>query len=126
MIDRDEFDTSDLLELSCARLVFGTLIQKHLNELKSLWNNHYIRKSQFSRINGRPNELCHLHDPYNFVVDQGDYNEMRAYVQNELDGTPDEYEEYFKYLVEQLDIDLDNLNWDEAKEVYFKLLRFAR
>ena len=44
-------------EKICFRFCFSRLVQKKLNDCKSHWNTHHIRKSDHSNVHGRPNQL---------------------------------------------------------------------
>ena len=71
LTEDDEYHPNDTLELACAQFVFGPLVQKNLDEVASLWNNHYIRRSKHSQINGRPNELYYMPEIHGFIDDFG-------------------------------------------------------
>ena len=60
MVKSGEYNSDDKLEKECAKFCFTGVIKKELNRFKSQWNTHYIRKSEFSQVHGRPDELYFL------------------------------------------------------------------
>lgn len=131
LIDDDQYHPNDSLELACAQFVFGPLIQKNLDDTATLWNNHYIRRSKHSQINGRPNELYYLPEMHGFsdqafaIDNHEDLQEMKEYLSAQNDQHENIYRSYFVYLTQQLRI-LQPSDWQNAKEFYFFLLSFAR
>ena len=60
MVESGEYNPDDKLEKECVKFCFTGFIKKDLNRFKSEWNTHYIRKSDFSQVHSRPNELYFL------------------------------------------------------------------
>ena len=116
----------DALEVACARYCFGNLLQKDLDEIKFLWNTHYIRRSSHSLVNGRPEQLYYLWngDHQGIPVIAHDFNEMNDFL--ESDNDDDEYDSYFNYLSNVLGLQAGASDWDQAKERYILLLSYAR
>ena len=58
MIAQNIFDPSIVYHVDCLRFCFITLLQNDLDEMKTLWNNHYIRCQTNSECpSGRPNVI---------------------------------------------------------------------
>ena len=58
MIAENIFDSSIVYHVDCLRFCFITLLQNDLDEMKTLWNNHYIRCETNSECpSGRPNVI---------------------------------------------------------------------
>eukprot|EP00111_Clytia_hemisphaerica_P012751 TCONS_00037524-protein len=85
LIERDIFDTSNIIHCECIKFCFYLLLQQDLDKTKELWNNHRIRPSintdRQTRPAGRPNILYYtpsVSEPsitdYKFQLDQSDYN----------------------------------------------------
>ena len=131
MINNEEYDPGDRLQLACAQFVFGPLIEKNLDDIMSLWNHHYIRKSKHSFVHGRPNELfCFPEDGHcdqSFEADWDDLVDMVEYVKYQIDEDEenDIFEEYFIYLSTQLVI-AKAKDWDTARINFLRLMEFAR
>ena len=97
----------------------------------TLWNHHYIRKSEYSLVNGRPNELFFL--PKDGYPDQGfqanynDLDEMIEYVDNQIeeDNIDNLYDEYFLYLTNKLQMNAAK-DWETARLNYLRLLNNSR
>lgn len=133
MVANNEYSSENELQHSCAQYVFGPLIQKNLNEIKSLWNHHYIRKSDRAVVNGRPNELFRFpcetqgHSNHGFNFDEVDMLEVNEYLESNSEDLPDDipYQEYWEYLSNELSIEYSE-NWETAKNNYLQLLSYAR
>ena len=58
MIAQNIFNPSIVYHVDCLRFCFITLLQNDLDEMKTLWNNHYIRCQTNSECpSGRPNVI---------------------------------------------------------------------
>ena len=63
MIAQNTFDPSIVCHVDCLRFCFITLLQNDLDEMKTMWNNHFIRCQTNSEWpSGRPN-LIHCTSP---------------------------------------------------------------
>ena len=57
------FDPSIVYHVDCFRLFFITLLQKDVDEMKTVWNNHYIRCQTNSECpSGRTNVIHYTSD----------------------------------------------------------------
>ena len=58
-------------------VLFYDFIQSELNEVRALWNSHYIRKSTFDTVAGRPEELVFFPEIFGYehrgiqITDEG-------------------------------------------------------
>ena len=61
LIEQGMIDITDPIHVECVRFCFAAILQKELNQMKTTWNNHRIRRSvnsnQQHRPPGRPNIL---------------------------------------------------------------------
>ena len=122
LVDEGLFNGDNRLHVECSRYCFGYLIQHKLDEMREVWNTHYIRQSGHGTVAGRPDELYHgsPDKDQGYLVSEGDLNEMDTYV-GEEDEDEQEYTEYFDYLVETLNIQVPS-NWTDAKDNYILML----
>ena len=60
MIETGHLNTSSDLDKECLWYCFANLLQEDLTSVKRNWNSHYIRKSRFDTVAGRPDELYFL------------------------------------------------------------------
>lgn len=129
MINNEEYDPGDELQLACAQFIFSPLIAKSLRDIKTLWNHHYIRKSEHSFVHGRPDKLFSIpgetHYDQSFEADWDDLVDMTELVDDQINNEADLLEEYFKYLSTQLLIDCAN-DWETARLNFLRLVESAR
>ena len=57
MADEGDLNLADLLMTECSWTSFAKVVQIGLDEVKNNWNTHYIRKSRFETVSGRPDSL---------------------------------------------------------------------
>lgn len=57
MDDAGDLNLADPLMKECLWFSFARVLQIGLDEVKNNWNTHYIRKSRFETVNGRPDSL---------------------------------------------------------------------
>ena len=131
MVDQGELNTDNEFDLACVRYCFGELLQKELDEVKLTWNVHYIRKSGYETVSGRPNELFYLPElkgvedqlkPY----DPANLEEIDNYVESleeeEVEGSYCEFYEYFDYLMEFYNFQRND-DWEATLKSYRMLMR---
>lgn len=129
MIEDDQYHPGDGLERECLWHRFSELLQRGLDQVTHHWNTHYIRKSGFNVVNGRPDELYFIPEYY------GAEDCIESVTQEKLDSAKAEYavidqpanifQEYFQYLMDDNNFLLPS-NWTETTELYHALLRLAR
>ena len=61
MVESGEYNPDNKLEKEYAKFCFTGVIKKKLNRFKREWNKHYIRKSEYSQVHGRPDELYKMY-----------------------------------------------------------------
>ena len=127
LVDEGIFDSTDEVQLACARYCFGPLIQSELDAAKANWNSHYIRKSGYSEVHGRPD--------YNYTFPKNGYLNFGYPVQsshlNILKyhlfeyGTSDPsismYTDYFDYAYTELNL-LESICFVTAADNFVRLM----
>ena len=101
--------------MECLWYCFSDLLQHDFDEVKDHWNSHYVRRSRFDTVAGRPDELYHLpvnHGGSEFLqnVSIEQINDMQEFCE---DPESNMYQEYFEYARSQTDF-IKPSNWDEA------------
>lgn len=131
LVKSGEYNPDDNVEKACSIYCFSSLIQDDLNQCQMHWNSHYIRKSQYSDVFGRPNYLYLF--PGETYANQAcevlpaDLDEIKVYIDDWLEEDDDVYTEYFNYLCRELNlIDFKTLQWNDAIEQFLLLLRYAK
>eukprot|EP00112_Aurelia_sp_Birch-Aquarium-sp1_P023513 Seg7030.2 transcript_id=Seg7030.2/GoldUCD/mRNA.D3Y31 product="hypothetical protein" protein_id=Seg7030.2/GoldUCD/D3Y31 len=121
-------DLTDPLSRECMWYCFANLLQSHLNQVMEHWNTHYIRRSRFETVHGRPDSL------YVFPERRGGQpnlltnvsEEERVYAWSHLidnDGQ-NEYSDYIEYLMNALNLE-EPRNWREGVDLLHALMRSA-
>ena len=57
MADAGDLNLADPLQKECLWFSFAKVLQVGFDEVKDNWNTHYIRKSRFETVSGRPDSL---------------------------------------------------------------------
>ena len=57
MCDRGTLNMTDPLQRECLWFCFARVLQTGLDEVRDSWNTHYIRKSRYETVAGRPDSL---------------------------------------------------------------------
>ncbi len=70
--------------MECLWFCFNNILQADLDSVKGNWNSHYIRRSRYDTIPGRPNELYYLpensgYQDYKCAVSEEDLYDMDEY-----------------------------------------------
>ena len=125
-VEIGNIDTSDELQMECLWFCFSDLLQRDFDQVKIHWNTHYVRRSRFDTVAGRPDELYHL--PYNFGGSQflqnvsiEQINDMHEYCEQPESNM---FQEYFEYASVQTDFPKPS-NWNEALNLYRHLVNVA-
>ena len=102
MVESGEYNPDDKLEKECAKFCFTGVIKKKLNRFKREWNKHYIRKSEYSQVHGRPDELYFLrnvlYENQKLEFSDEDYVEKKNYVAEYLDDNGNVYANYYQWI----------------------------
>lgn len=122
-------DTACELSKECMWFCFSGLLQSECDHVKEKWNTHYIRKSRHDTVSGRPDSLFflpELHGGRDNLLLKVSSSEVNFISQQYLTSKDDdnEYQEYFRYLKETLDLTEPN-TWEEALEMYNNFYRIA-
>ncbi|XP_028416034.1 uncharacterized protein LOC114539597 [Dendronephthya gigantea] len=128
LIERGDLSTSNDLQKECLWFCFAKLLQDDLNSVTKHWNSHYIRKSRFDTVSGRPDELyflpeCSGAENHIKPVDNDDYQDMSQYCHYyEEDNL---FQEYFQSVKEELGLVLPT-NWRAALDMFNNLCEIAQ
>lgn len=119
-------DTSNELQMECLWFCFSDLLQRDFEQVKLHWNAHYVKRSRFDTVAGRPDKLYHL--PHNFGGSQflqnvsiEQVNDMHEYCEQPESNM---YQEYFEYASAQTEFPKPS-NWNEALHLYRHLVNVA-
>ncbi len=102
-------------------------MQQDFNSVKQHWNSHYIRKSRFATVEGRPDELYYLPECSGATdhiqpVSDAEFTEMSQYCHEYEENSI--IQEYFQNIGEQMGFP-QAVNWREALEMYHILCEIA-
>ena len=129
MCDNGALDMADPLQNECAWFCFAGVLQKELDEIKMSWNTHYIRKSRFETVAGRPNSLYSIPEYHggisNLIVPVSPADMDYAY--NHLidrSTQASDYSNYCQYVMNGLGLDIPQ-GWREAYILYMAITHLA-
>lgn len=128
LLEQGIVDTTNTLHMECLWFCFAGLLQRNLNQAKTHWNTHYVRKSRHDTISGKPNFLYYMPETHNGesgLIKEIPENEFN-YVRNNLVQTEvqNDYQEYFQYVLENCNISQPS-HWREALQLFHTLLNYA-
>ncbi|CAB4031362.1 Hypothetical predicted protein, partial [Paramuricea clavata] len=108
-------------------VLFHQLLQEDLSSVQLHWNSHYIRKSRFDTISGRPDELYFLSEcpgGRNYIksVTDEQFDDMSQYCHEYNEDNL--YQEYFGEIFEQLHLG-EPTNWRECLDQYNRFCEIA-
>ena len=128
LVEAGHLNTSSDAEKECLWYCFANLLQQDLTAVKQHWNSHYIRKSRFDTVAGRPNELYFLPEctgaqDYAEDVTEAKFQDMSEYCY----GHEQDYviQEYFRTVGDELGYSQPT-HWRQALEMYHSLREIAR
>ena len=129
MVERGKLDTSDDLQKNCLWFCFNKLLQQGLDQVRTSWNTHYIRRSRYNTQVGVPD----LQTKCNFYQDLSEHAitsfllTMRILMPYVAYQSQDDYDVYFEEICQQLSLP-DRSQWtaDEAKQYFHRLMDIAR
>lgn len=101
--NRNVYNRTSELHREALWFTFSPLIQSDLDSIKTLWNSHYIRRSNYETIAGRPDLLYDLPERYGGTeklinVSENDMVYIKENILVEIDDNSD-YTEYFEYVM---------------------------
>lgn len=125
MADAGDLNLADPLMKKCLWFSFAKVLQIGLDEVKNNWNTHYIRKSRFETVSGRPDSL------YTIPEFHGGVDGLIVPVQStaldyayshlvEASNDQMDYHEYFQYVMNELRLAPPN-DWKDAFELFRKI-----
>ena len=137
LVNQGYLSLGNVVHDECAWFVFSPLLQRELDEVKTLWNTHYIRRSRHDTIPGRPDELFFLPETRGFLnlknevhadsIDEVlDENNFIEYAENVIAEQEEELCEYFTYLVNGLQVNFPPNDWNSARELYITIIRLTQ
>ena len=92
------------------------------------WNTHYIRRSRYDTVSGRPDELFYLPELHSGKDCLNQVTEQECHFVRENYLTPresrNEYQEYFAYVMQTAGL-LQSKSWREALALYQQLQQYA-
>ena len=127
LIDKGHFLPGNELHKECLWFCFSNLLREDLKFVRIHWNTHYIRKSRFETIPGRPDMLFFLPEK-NGCSDQlieVPCDEIEAMEEHCLrisdDDNENDYQKYFAYVLNAEDLSCPG-TWSEALQLYLRLI----
>ena len=109
MIESQVLSLGNEMEMECLWFCFAAVIQKDLDVTKKHWNTHYIRKSHYNTVSGRPDELFYTPESYggeDNLLNHVPLNQIQFVSDNLLQFEEEEnlYQNYFQYLFDGLQL----------------------
>jgi hypothetical protein len=129
LVDAGTLDLTLSLHTECLWFCFAALLQENLNEVKENWNSHYIRKSRYDTLQGRPDSLYYLPELHNgrsnlhLPVPEEEKLYAREHIISDYTGQND-FQRYFTYIVESNSLEKPS-HWRDALELYHVLINCA-
>ena len=122
MADAGDLNMVDPLHRECLWFCFAKVLQVELDTVKGNWNTHYIRKSRFDTVSGRPDSLFTIPEFHGgvdglIVLVQSaalDYTYSHLV---EVNNDQTDYHEYFQYVMSELRLATPN-DWKDAFELF--------
>jgi len=121
-------DLTSELQMECLWFCFSDLIQRTLDDVKEQWNTHYIRRSRFDTVEGRPDSLYYLPElsgganHFLLPVPEAETNYARSHiVETEEDNL---YQDYFNYVLQSCNLNKP-ADWMEGLDLYNTLRQYA-
>ena len=126
-METGDLDTSNNMQKECLWYCFSGLLQQDFNTVKQHRNTHYIRKSRFETVEGRPDELYYLPEcaeatDHLWPVSDAQFDEMSQYCHEYEENSI--IQEYFQNVGEQMGLP-QATNWRQALEMYHNLCEIA-
>ena len=129
LCDSGVVDLTNQIEKECLWFCFAGLIQQNLNDVKEHWNTHYIRKSKFDTIKGRPDSLYYLPELHggvnNLLLPVPDNEKNFAKQHIVANDEPNEYYSYFTYVTRICGLEQPT-DWKEGLKLYHMLIHYAK
>ena len=126
--DQQVFNRASELQSECLWFVFASLLQADLDYVKEHWNTHYIRKSRYDIVAGRPDSLYFLPEVNGGVSDiilhvpEHDMVYAQTHVVDNAEHNV--FQEYFHYVINTCELQTPG-NWRDGLHLYNILLDYA-
>ena len=129
LIESQVLSLGNEMEMECLWFCFAAVIQKDLDVTKEHWNTHYIRKSRYNTVSGRPDELFYTPESYggeDNLLNHVPLNQIQFVSDNLLQFEEEEnlYQNYFQYLFDGLQLQKPS-TWQDGLNIYRRLMDIA-
>lgn len=133
MVDEGVINIGNNAHTECVWFVYSALLQSDLDNVRSEWNDHHIRKSNNNVLSGVPNQLYFLPET------KGYENKGIAILEHELTTLTnateviekaeeaenvinDDLVDYCYYIINELNLEHPPKDWIQAKFMYTKIV----
>eukprot|EP00794_Sanderia_malayensis_P011647 gene11647-12845_t len=117
----EDVDMTRELHVECLWFCYATLLQRCLNQVKEHSNSHYIRRSRYDTVKGRPDSLYYLPDinggPENLIMPVAEQEYLYAKNHVIRPEENNEYQQYFEYVVEMCNLRKPD-DWRDAQVLF--------
>ena len=126
--EQEVLNQANELQSECIWFTFAPLLQADLDYVKEHRNTHYIRKSRYDTVSGRPDSLYFLPEINGgtadilLPVEEHDMDYAQTHVIDSDDQN--EFQEYSQYVMETCGLQTPT-NWREGLSLYHVLLDYA-
>lgn len=128
LVEIGQLCLSNQLQKECLWFCFSELLQSDFTSVQLHWNTHYIRKSRFETVAGRPDEMFFLpectgvQNHIKYISDEK-FHDMSEYCNGYIEESL--YQEYFAEIAQQLSF-AKPTNWREALDQYNRLCQISQ
>eukprot|EP00794_Sanderia_malayensis_P002894 gene2894-3345_t len=126
---KGDLNMFDPVQKECLWFCFAKIVQTSLDEIKNNWNIHYIRKSRFDTVSGRPDALYTIPEFHGGISDlivpvtNADLDYAYSHLVEASDNNSD-YEEHFQYVIDELQLTAAN-DWKTGLDLYKTITNLA-
>lgn len=126
LVDEGSYDPGDDIQKAMAHYCFSGLIKEELYSCMEQWNSHYLRKSEYSHVHGRPELLFEVFENQGLdITSPDDIDQIQHVIDDNLTENNSEIdlEEYFEYLSTEIGLSVaktfpeGKLNFVQLKQV---------
>ena len=131
LVQKGLFLPGNEMHKECLWFCLSKFLRNNLNFVRVHWNTHYIRKSRFDTIPGKPDALYYLpenegHTDQLITMSTAEIQSFQEHCLRISDRDEDnEYHNYFKYVIEKDRLSLPD-SWREGVQLYIQLITTAR
>lgn len=126
---KGDLNMLDPIQKECLWFCFAKILQTGLDEVKDNWNTHYIRKSRFDTVSGRPDALYTIPEFHGGIsglivpIQKADLDYAYSHLVEANDDYTD-YHEYFQYVMDELQLTIAT-DWKDAVDLYKTITNLA-